>query len=92
MKKKPIFKTNLPKKKLTPNLPTKPARDPQHAEGYYQCLCQASKNGLKGSITKLTSQCKINSPAVIQARQQEITKIMSSYWQIGESLGKLLQH
>ena len=92
MKKKSIFKTKTPKKKLTENLPAKLPRNPHHAEGYYQCLCQASQAGLKGSITKLTKQCKINSPAVLQTRQQEIAKIMSSYHQIGESLAKLLQH
>lgn len=78
--------------KETPkNLPTKTNKN-QHAEGYYQCLCQESQQGLKGNITKITRKCKANSSEVIKQRNQEISKIMKSYQQIGVSLTKLLQH
>ena len=89
--KKKIFKTAPTKKKTSANLPTKLSKN-QQTEGYYQCLCQASQKGFKGNITEATKLCKTNAPAILKKRNDEISKIMKSYQQIGVSLGKLLHH
>jgi len=47
--------------------------------------------GKKKKITACCSDCKTNAPQVNQIRTQEISKLITSYHQVGESLKKLLK-
>ncbi|MDR1670239.1 MAG: hypothetical protein LBR43_00750 [Spiroplasmataceae bacterium] len=75
--KKKIFKTETTKKKITKNLPIKPDKK-QKTESYYQCMCQVSKGGKLGNITKATKFCKTNAPEVMKTKQEETKKILVS--------------
>ncbi|MDR1670583.1 MAG: hypothetical protein LBR43_02585 [Spiroplasmataceae bacterium] len=90
--KKKIFKTETTKKKIIKKIFPAKLDKKQKTEGYYQCLCQETQKGLKGSIIQATKFCKNNSTEVVKKRNDEINKIMKSYQQIGVSLTKLLKH
>jgi hypothetical protein len=84
-------------KKLT-NLPTKVKKTKSSPVDYYNCLLTKAQNdwydpltGKKKKITTCCSDCKTNAPAVNQIRTQEISKLITSYHQVGESLKKLLK-
>ena len=47
--------------------------------------------GKKKKITTCCSDCKTNAPKIQAIREQEITKLITSYHQVGECLKKLLK-
>ncbi len=91
-KPKKIKKT----KKLT-NLPTK--KSPKSSPiDYYNCLLVKAQQdwydpitGKKKKITACCKDCKVQAPKVNQIRNSEISKLITSYHQVGESLKKLLK-
>ena len=94
-KKKQIKKT----KKLT-NLPvpTKSKKTKSSPIEYYNCLLTKAQNdwldpvtGKKKKITACCKDCRTNAPALNRVREQEISKLIVSYHQVGECLSKLLK-
>ena len=92
-KPKKIKKT----KKLT-NLPTKLKSPKPSPIDYYNCLLVKAQNdwldpatGKKKKITQCCKDCKVQAPKVNQIRNSEISKLITSYHQVGESLKKLLK-
>ena len=66
--------------------------------GYYKCLLTQAQNnwldpvtGQKKKITTCCRDCKQNAPALNNQRDQELVKLITSYKQVGDSLGKLLR-
>jgi hypothetical protein len=47
--------------------------------------------GKKKKITACCKDCKVNAPKIQVVRNQEISKLITSYHQVGESLKKLLK-
>lgn len=47
--------------------------------------------GKKTKITQCCKDCKVNAPQVNKNRTQEISKLITAYHQVGESLKKLLK-
>ena len=84
-------------KKLT-NLPTKLKPTKHSPVDYYNCLLLKAQNdwtdpttGKKKKISACCKDCKVNAPQVNKNRTQEISKLITSYHQVGESLKKLLK-
>jgi hypothetical protein len=50
-----------------------------------------STTGKKEKITRCCKDCKTQAPILNQQRQQEISKLIVSYHQVGESLKRLLK-
>ena len=93
LKPKKIKKT----KKLT-NLPTKIKSTKSSSVDYYNCLLTKAQNGWfdsttgkKHKITACCKDCKVNAPKVNQIRNSEISKLITSYHQVGECLKRLLK-
>jgi hypothetical protein len=86
LKPKKIKKT----KKLT-NLPAKIKSAKTSPVDYYNCLLLKAQTGKKEKITQSCKDCKVNAPKVNQIRNSEISKLITSYHQVGESLKKLLK-
>jgi len=93
IKKKKLKKT----KKLT-NLPIKVKKTKSSPIDYYNCLLTKAQNdwmdpttGKKKKITACCRDCKVNAPQIQVVRNQEISKLITSYHQVGESLKKLLK-
>ena len=93
LKPKKIKKT----KKLT-NLPAKIKSSKTSATDYYNCLLTKAQQdwfdpttGKKKKISACCKECKVNAPKINQIRTQEITKLITSYHQVGESLKRLLK-
>ena len=95
-RKKPKTKT----KKLTNlPLPTKKTKKVKSSPvDYYNCLLLKAQNdwtdpttGQKKKITACCKDCKTKAPQVNQIRNSEISKLITSYHQVGESLKKLLK-
>ena len=87
--------TKVAKSKLTKktNLPTKSS-----PVDYYNCLLVKAQNdwldpatGKKKKIAACCKDCKVQAPKVNQIRNSEISKLITSYHQVGESLKKLLK-
>lgn len=94
-------KIDKPKKKkiikLT-NLPIKTKSAKPSPVDYYNCLLVKAQQdwhdpitGKKKKITACCKDCKVNAPKVNQIRNSEISKLITSYHQVGESLKKLLK-
>ena len=88
---KPTKKLALPTLKKTKSVKPSPI-------DYYNCLLLKAQNawmdpktGKKKKITQCCQDCKTNAPQVNQIRTQEISKLITSYHQVGESLKKLLK-
>ena len=84
-------------KKLT-NLPTKIKKTKSSPVDYYNCLLTSAQNdwldsttGQKKKITTCCKDCKTNAPALNRVREQELTKLVVAYRQVGDSLSKLLK-
>ena len=65
---------------------------------YYNCLLtQAQQDwydpttGKKKKITACCKECKVQAPALNKSRTQELTKLITAYQQVGNSLKKLLK-
>jgi len=91
-------KKKLKKSKKLTNLPAKIKSPKTSATDYYNCLLTKAQNdwvdsttGKKKKITACCKDCKTNAPQVNQIRTQEISKLITSYHQVGESLKKLLK-
>ena len=68
------------------------------APDYYQCLLNYANQdwhhpvtGEKKKITACCKDCKLSAPSLTKQRKDELTKLINSYKQVGESLAKLLQ-
>lgn len=90
-------KKKIKTKKLT-NLPAKLKPVKSSPVDYYNCLLLKAQNdwmdpttGKKKKITQSCQDCKTNAPQVNQIRTKEISKLITSYHQVGESLKKLLK-
>ena len=90
-KVKKLKKTNLPVVKTT----KKPKPSPVD---YYHCLLTKAQQdwfdpttGKKKKISACCKECKTNAPKINQIRNSEITKLITSYHQVGESLKRLLK-
>lgn len=92
LKPKKIKKT----KKL--NLPLKTKSTKSSPVDYYNCLLTKAQQdwfdpttGKKKKISACCKECKTKAPKINQIRTQEITKLITSYHQVGESLKRLLK-
>lgn len=93
-----ILKTKNKIKKKKSNLPAKTKSTKTSATDYYNCLLTKVQQdwydpttGKKKKISACCKDCKANAPQVNQIRTQEISKLITSYHQVGESLKKLLK-
>jgi len=50
-----------------------------------------AKKTKKKNITSCYKDCKLNAPKLIEQRNQEVKKLITSYQQVGDSLKKLLR-
>ena len=94
-KKVPKLVATKPTPKLT-NLPTKTKKIKSSPVDYYNCLMNYAQQGFaeagkKQKIHSCCKKCKVSAPSLNKQREQELTKLITSYSQVGESLKKLLQ-
>ena len=80
------------------NLPTKLKSSKPSPVDYYNCLLTKAQQdwydpltGKKKKISACCKDCKTNAPKVNQIRNSEISKLITSYHQVGESLKRLLK-
>jgi len=80
------------------NLPTKVKKTKPSPVDYYNCLLLKARNdwldpttGKKKKITTCCQDCKTKAPALNRVREQELTKLVVAYRQVGDSLSKLLK-
>lgn len=93
-KKKKLKKTNLPAVKTV----AKKTKTKKDVVAYYNCLLTKVQSGWydpttgkKKQITACCKDCSANAPKLQEQRGKEITKLITSYQQVGDSLKKLLQ-
>ena len=91
-------KKKLKKTKKLTNLPTKVKKTKPSPIEYYNCLLTKAQSdwvdpatGKKKKITTCCSDCKTKAPALNRLREQELTKLVTAYRQVGDSLSKLLK-
>jgi len=93
-----ITKKSKSKKLTNLSLPTKTKKSKSSPVDYYNCLLIKAQNdwldpttGQKKKITQCCKDCKTKAPMLNKQREQEISKLIISYHQVGESLKKLLR-
>ena len=66
--------------------------------GYYNCLMNYAQQGFydvqagkKLKIHSCCKKCKLSAPSLNSERDKELVKLITSYKQVGASLGKLLK-
>jgi len=91
-------KKKIKKSKKLTNLPTKVKKTKSSPVDYYSCLLLKAHNdwvdpttGQKKKITACCKDCKTNAPTLNRVREQELTKLVVAYRQVGDSLSKLLK-
>ena len=91
-------KRTVAKKSLVPVKTRSKSTFKHSAPDYYQCLLNYANQdwhhpvtGEKKKITACCKDCKLSAPSLTKQRKDELTKLITSYKQVGDSLAKLLQ-